>query len=207
MNNQTNNGVVVQFGAFELHTDTGELRKHGVKVRLQGKPLHLLQALLDRPGVVVTREELRDRLWAVDTFVDFESGMNTAMNRLRLALGDSAEHPRYIETLARNGYRFLAPVSEAHPAPVSPVNPLSEIRDDIAPALHSPAPPGEVRPASSEPSSHRRLIAAAAAPSSWRASAGWSCFVNGQPHKLSFIKSLFAASPSAPRASDRTARA
>ena len=119
MNNQTNNGVVIQFGAFELHTDTGELRKNGVKVRLQGKPMHLLQALLDRPGVVVTREELRDRLWAVDTFVDFESGMNTAMNRLRLALGDSAEHPRYIETLARHGYRFLAPVSETHAPPVS----------------------------------------------------------------------------------------
>ncbi len=161
MNNQTNNGVVVQFGAFELHTDTGELRKHGVKVRLQGKPLHLLQALLDRPGVVVTREELRDRLWTVDTFVDFESGMNTAMNRLRLALGDSAEHPRYIETLARNGYRFLAPVSEAHAPPLSsmsPISPISPISDDPAPAAHSLAQPSEVRPASS----HRWPIAAAA---------------------------------------------
>jgi hypothetical protein len=71
--------------------------------------------LLERPGGVVTREELRDRLWAADTFVDFESGLNTAVNRLRLALGDSADRPRYVETLARSGYRFVAPVSESHP--------------------------------------------------------------------------------------------
>ena len=146
-----NNGVVIRFGAFEFHTDTGELRKHGVKVRLQGKPMHLLQALLDRPGVVVTREELRDHLWAADTFVDFESGMNTAMNRLRLALGDSAEHPRYIETLARNGYRFLAPVSETHAPPVS---------ENVAVVL---PPPSEVQPTASQPSIHKQLIAAAAA--------------------------------------------
>src|SRR5579871_6066129 len=106
------NGRVIQFGAFELETGSGEIRKHGTRVRLQGKPLQLLQALLERPGDVVTREELRDRLWAADTFVDFESGLNTAVNRLRLALGDSADHPRYIETLARSGYRFVGPVSE-----------------------------------------------------------------------------------------------
>src|SRR5579862_169972 len=109
------NGRVLQFGAFELKTDTGEMRKHGTRIRLQGKPLQLLQALLDRPGGVVTREELRDRLWAADTFVDFESGLNTAVNRLRLALGDSADNPRYVETLARNGYRFMAPVSVNEP--------------------------------------------------------------------------------------------
>jgi len=110
------NGRVLQFGAFELETGTGEVRKHGTRIRLQGKPLQLLQALLDRPGGVVTREELRDRLWAADTFVDFESGLNTAVNRLRLALGDSADRPRYVETLARNGYRFVALVSESHPS-------------------------------------------------------------------------------------------
>jgi eukaryotic-like serine/threonine-protein kinase len=107
------NGRVLQFGAFELKTGTGEVRKHGTRIRLQGKPLHLLEALLERPGGVVTREELRDRLWAADTFVDFESGLNTAVNRLRLALGDSADRPRYVETLARSGYRFVAPVSES----------------------------------------------------------------------------------------------
>jgi DNA-binding winged helix-turn-helix (wHTH) protein/Tol biopolymer transport system component len=108
------NARVLQFGAFELRTDTGEVRKHGTRVRLQGKPLQLLQALLDRPGDVVSRDELRERLWAADTFVDFESGLNTAVNRLRLALGDSADHPRYVETLARSGYRFMAPVLENH---------------------------------------------------------------------------------------------
>jgi DNA-binding winged helix-turn-helix (wHTH) protein/Tol biopolymer transport system component len=110
------NGRVLQFGAFELKTGTGELWKHGTRIRLQGKPFQLLQALLERPGDVVTREELRERLWAADTFVDFESGLNTTVNRLRLALGDTADHPRYVETLARNGYRFVAPVAENHPS-------------------------------------------------------------------------------------------
>jgi DNA-binding winged helix-turn-helix (wHTH) protein/Tol biopolymer transport system component len=166
-----NNGVVIQFGAFELHTDTGELRKHGVKVRLQGKPLHLLQALLDRPGVVVTRDELRDRLWAVDTFVDFESGMNTAMNRLRLALGDSAEHPRYIETLARNGYRFLAPVSEAHPQAAV---------EELVPTVPALAAPPEVQPPS-RTSSHWKwwaIVGTAAV----LASSGWFVLLRQKPH-------------------------
>jgi DNA-binding winged helix-turn-helix (wHTH) protein/Tol biopolymer transport system component len=127
-------GRVLQFGAFELETGTGEIRKHGTRIRLQGKPLHVLQALLERPGGVVTREELRDRLWAADTFVDFESGLNTAVNRLRLALGDSADRPRYVETLARSGYRFVASVSESHPAP--PAEDLDEI--DLQPALLPP---------------------------------------------------------------------
>ncbi len=101
---------VVQFGIFELNRRAGELRKHGIRIRLQPKPMHLLCALLERPGEIVTRDELKARLWPDDTFVDFESGLNTAVNRLRLALGDSAEHPRYIETEARSGYRFIAPV-------------------------------------------------------------------------------------------------
>ena len=77
---------VLQFGSFELRTDTGELRKHGIRVRLQTKPLQVLLALLEHPGEVVTREQLQNRLWPADTFVDFESGLNTAVNRLRLAL-------------------------------------------------------------------------------------------------------------------------
>ena len=107
------NARVLQFGAFELKTGTGEIESTASRIRLQGKPLHVLEALLERPGGVVTREELRDRLWAADTFVDFESGLNTAVNRLRLALGDSADSPRYVETLARSGYRFVAPISES----------------------------------------------------------------------------------------------
>lgn len=101
---------VVQFDGFELRLETGELRRNGMRVRLQTKPFQLLNALIERPGRVVTREDLRTRLWPSDTFVDFESGLNTAANRLRIALGDSAENPRYIETLSRIGYRFVAPV-------------------------------------------------------------------------------------------------
>src|SRR5262249_36290866 len=95
---------------------TGELRKNGIKIKLQGKPVQLLQALLEKPGEVLTREELQKRLWPGDTVVDFESGLNTAANRLRLALGDSAEHPHYIETLSRIGYRFMAPIVEENGA-------------------------------------------------------------------------------------------
>jgi DNA-binding winged helix-turn-helix (wHTH) protein len=124
----------VQFGNFELDRETGELRKHGLKVRLQGKPFQILQALLEQPGEVVTREQLRRRLWAADTFVDFESGLNTAANRLRITLGDSADHPRFVETLARSGYRFIAPVSVIAPTteevPVAPAS-LPSVGEDV----------------------------------------------------------------------------
>src|SRR6516162_1362948 len=116
---------VVQFGIFELNRRAGELRKHGTRIRLQPKPMHILCALLERPGEIVTREELKTRLWPDDTFVDFESGLNTAVNRLRLALGDSAEHPRYIETEARSGYRFIAPVQAQQPVQAKPEPSLS----------------------------------------------------------------------------------
>lgn len=108
----------IRFGPFELDKQTGELWKNGAKVRLQGKPFQVLVALLERPGEPVSREELQQRLWSGDTFVDFESGLNTAANRLRLTLGDSADSPRYVETLARSGYRFVAKVEEiAQPVP------------------------------------------------------------------------------------------
>jgi DNA-binding winged helix-turn-helix (wHTH) protein len=101
---------MIRFGPFELHPETGELLKQGIRIRLQPQPFRILCMLLENPGAVVTREELSKRLWPADTFVDFERGVNTAVNRLRLALGDSAEQPRYIETLSRTGYRFIAPV-------------------------------------------------------------------------------------------------
>jgi TolB-like protein len=101
----------VRFGLFEVNLDTGEIRKRGRKIRLQEKPFKILVALLGRPGQVITREELRTKLWQADTFVDFDNGLNTAVNKIREALGDSAENPRFIETLARRGYRFIAPVS------------------------------------------------------------------------------------------------
>jgi DNA-binding winged helix-turn-helix (wHTH) protein/Tol biopolymer transport system component len=105
-------GRRVKFGPFELDRQTGELWKHGVKVKLQSKPFQVLVALLDRPGEPVSREDLQKRLWSGNTFVDFESGLNTAANRLRITLGDSAENPRYIETLAGSGYRFVAQIEE-----------------------------------------------------------------------------------------------
>ena len=116
----------VRFGVFEADLRTGELRKNGMKVRLQEQPFQVLAALLERPGEMVAREELRQRLWPADTFVDFDHSLNTAINKLREALGDSAGSPRFIETLARRGYRFLAPVevlgaeSEGKPATPAP---------------------------------------------------------------------------------------
>src|SRR6266851_3925357 len=103
-------GRIARFGIFELDLFAGELRKNGAKLRLQEQPFRVLAFLLERPGDVVTREELRLTLWPADTFVDFDHSLNTAVNKLRETLGDSASSPRYIETLARRGYRFIAPV-------------------------------------------------------------------------------------------------
>jgi DNA-binding winged helix-turn-helix (wHTH) protein len=100
----------MRFGVFELDLRTGELRKSGVRVRLQEQSFQILQALVRNPGEVVTREELRKTIWPADTFVDFDHGLYSAMTRLREVLGDSAESPRFIETLSRRGYRFVAPV-------------------------------------------------------------------------------------------------
>ena len=102
-----------RFGVFELDLHAGELRRSGIKVKLQEQPFQVLSLLLEKPGEVVTREELRDRLWHADTFVDFDHGLNAAIKRLRSALGDSADNPTFVETVARRGYRFLAPVSTA----------------------------------------------------------------------------------------------
>jgi TolB-like protein len=101
---------VVRFDVFELDLQSGELRKPGSKIRLQDKPLQILTLLLEHPEEVVTREELQKRLWTDGIIADFEHNINTAVKRLREALGDDAEHPRFIETLLRHGYRFIAPV-------------------------------------------------------------------------------------------------
>jgi TolB-like protein/DNA-binding winged helix-turn-helix (wHTH) protein/Flp pilus assembly protein TadD len=103
----------VSFGSFELNPSAGELRKQGIRIKLHDKPLQLLLALLKHPGEVVTRKELQELLWPSDTFVEFENGLNNAISRLREALGDTAESPRFIETIPRRGYRFLAEVSSA----------------------------------------------------------------------------------------------
>src|SRR5712664_1658169 len=103
---------VLRFDTFELDLRAGELHKHGVKLRLQGQPVQLLTILLQSAGNLVTREELTSQLWPADTFVDFDHSLHNAIGRIREVLGDSAEIPRYIETLPRRGYRFIAPVQE-----------------------------------------------------------------------------------------------
>jgi Tol biopolymer transport system component/DNA-binding winged helix-turn-helix (wHTH) protein len=101
---------IISFGSFETDLRAGELRREGRRIRLQEQPFQILAMLLERPGEIVTREELRGRLWPVDTFVDFDHGLNAAVKRLRNALGDSPENPRYVETVARRGYRFVAAI-------------------------------------------------------------------------------------------------
>src|SRR3954465_8170676 len=100
---------LVRFGAFEADVQTGELRKDGVKLKFSGQPFQVLAILLERPGEVVSRDELQKRLWP-DTFVDVDHNLNTAINKIREVLGDSSENPRFVETLPRRGYRFIAPV-------------------------------------------------------------------------------------------------
>ena len=107
---------VLRFGVFELDRLSGELRRDGLRVRLQEQPLRILEALLDARGEPVTREALRQRLWPDETFVDFDTGLNRAINRLRTALGDEADNPRFIETLERRAYRFIAPLGAPEPA-------------------------------------------------------------------------------------------
>lgn len=113
-------GRTLRFGIFELDLAAAELRKNGVRIRLQDQPLQVLALLLERPGEIVSREDLRQKLWPADTFVDFDHSLNTAVNKLREALGDSASSPRFVETLARRGYRFVAPVQPAGPAGSAP---------------------------------------------------------------------------------------
>jgi len=142
----------VRFGDFMLDLRAAELRKKGHKIRLQEQPFQILLELLERPGEVVLREEIRKKLWPDNTVVEFEHSINAAIKRLRDSLQDSAESPRYIETLARRGYRFIAPVSRrrhhlSRKLPLSPVPPRSLRKEQLAgrcgrmrqsPCCHSP---------------------------------------------------------------------
>jgi cholera toxin transcriptional activator len=101
----------IRFGVFEIDPHAGELRKQGTKVKLQDQPFQILHMLLQRPGEVVTREELQQKIWPSDTFVDFDHGLYNAIKRLREALGDLAATPRFVETLSRRGYRFIGTIS------------------------------------------------------------------------------------------------
>jgi len=131
-----------RFGTFEADGATGELRRQGLRIKLNAQPFQVLLLLLDRPGQLLTREEISRELWPDGTFVDYEHGVNSAVNRIREALGDTAASPRFVETLARRGYRFVAPVERInpseHPAPVP-----GQITSGN---IESPAPPTDPEP-------------------------------------------------------------
>jgi TolB-like protein/DNA-binding winged helix-turn-helix (wHTH) protein/Flp pilus assembly protein TadD len=129
---------VLRFGTFEIGLQSGELRKAGVRIRIQQQPLKLLEILLERPGEVVTREELRNRMWPNESFGDFDQAVNVAIAKLRAALGDSADHPRYVETLPRRGYRFIADVAVIDP----PANKLDLTAEPNSSATAVTFPPG-----------------------------------------------------------------
>jgi DNA-binding winged helix-turn-helix (wHTH) protein len=129
---------VYRFATYEADPATGELRKSGVRLRLPEQPFRVLIMLLERPGELVTREEIRRQLWPADTFVDFDHGLNTVINRLRETLGDSASNPRFVETLARRGYRFLAPVEAAGTAAAAAPISASAVEPAAATAAQSP---------------------------------------------------------------------
>src|SRR5215467_3840298 len=144
---------IFRFGTFEVDVGAGELRKHGLHIKLQDQPFHLLVLLLQHPGQVVTRDELRHTLWSDHTFVDFDRGLNRAMNKLRRALCDSAETPRFIETLHRRGYRFIAPVTvhyqeQANPDPQHGSVSETKARVDPEPFLRRSTDTQKAKPAS-----------------------------------------------------------
>src|SRR5436190_5792972 len=115
---QQNPGQTVRFAAFELDLEAGVLRRSGVRLPVQGRPLQVLAVLLRTPGQLVTTEQLRTELWPADTFVDFDHGVRNAVARLRAVLGDTADRPRYVETVPRRGYRFIGALAEVAVPPV-----------------------------------------------------------------------------------------
>ncbi len=130
---------IVHFGVFEVDLKASELRKQGLRLKLSEQPFQILAMLLEKPGEIITRDELRNRLWQTDTFVDFDHGLNNAVMRLREVLGDSSENPRYVETIPRRGYRFIGQIADS--SLVKPPQGVQEFgADDLAPASEAPAP-------------------------------------------------------------------
>ncbi len=174
-----------RFGVFEVECAAASLRRDGTTVRLRGKPFDILQFLLERPGDLVSRDELRQHLWPADTFVDFDHGLNAAMNRLRDALGDSADNPRFIQTLPRRGYRFIAPVERLLPAPVSAPTPPEPEPIAPAPRPTAPAPVPERRPTGGRwglAAGAVAVVVAAMAAAYWLApSPGWRSVARARP--------------------------
>ncbi|MGA2568949.1 MAG: winged helix-turn-helix domain-containing protein [Terracidiphilus sp.] len=141
-----------RFAVFEADAATGELRRQGLRVKLNAQPFEILLMLLERPGQILTREEIARTLWPEGTFVDYEHGVNSAINRLRGALGDKASSPRFIETLARRGYRFLAPVERISASSDSPAA--------LAESAPTPSSQAALAPSESEAASPTRILAA-----------------------------------------------
>jgi len=138
-------GCQIRFSVFEVDPHSGELRKQGLRIKLRDQPFQILLLLLAHPGELVSRDELQKQLWPADTFVDFDRGLNKAVNHLRDALGDSAESPRFIETLPKRGYRFIAPVDAGHPngRPLEPALGTGRALDEQPERRAHPQPPGE----------------------------------------------------------------
>jgi DNA-binding winged helix-turn-helix (wHTH) protein len=134
--------TVTRFGPFEADLQTQELRKQGRRLRLPGQSFQILKMLLERPGELVTREELRTALWPSDTFVDFEHGLHAGVNRLREALGDSADSPRFVETLPRRGYRFIGAITP----PISVPEPLEDGTQPVPAAVETNPATAATRP-------------------------------------------------------------
>src|SRR5271170_2834710 len=128
-----------RFGPYEVDLRSGELYKHGIRLKLQDQPFQVLAILLEHSGEVVTRDELRQKLWPADTFVDFDTGLNSAIKKLRDVLSDSADEPRYIETLPRRGYRFIAPVENGDVLAAAAA--VEEHAAPVASSQPAPAPP------------------------------------------------------------------
>ncbi len=145
---------IVRFGLFELDLRAAQLTRNGARIRLPQQPLQLLAVLIESPGEIVTREQLRQRLWPSDVFIDFDHALNKSIQKLRDALGDSAESPRFIETIPRVGYRFIAPVRDETPSPA-----IEADREIPRPPLDGPVPPAPA----SHPAWRGRLVAAAVA--------------------------------------------
>ncbi len=162
----------VRFGVFEADLRAGELRKHGVRIHLQRQPFKILAALMERPGDLVTREELRQRIWGPEIVVDFDHSLGTAINKLREALSDSADTPQYIETLAKRGFRFIAPVEPIGPPAVRWRSRLHRHLAPPEPAVPAPFPVGSSSDPRSHPRSRRSRVPKPAQPPAGRCSSG-----------------------------------
>src|SRR5262245_32474895 len=136
MPNQVGTSQMIRFATFEVDLQTQELRKAGLRLKLSGQPFQVLAILLEQPGPFVTRDELQKRLW-LDTFVDVDHNLNTAINKIREALGDSSENPRFVETLPRRGYRFIGPVEKKDPTEMQ-VGPPASGTAKAVPSSHWP---------------------------------------------------------------------